>query len=276
MTCSTASAMGLASGILPVQSLMSTTQALRLERGDGHTIAYLKRAAKATGPGVLWLSGFKSDMSGTKAAALDRWAERAGSGYTRFDYFGHGASSGAFRDGTISRWRDDALAVIDDVTQGPHVLVGSSMGAWIALLAALARPQRVAGMVLIAPAADFTEELLWAQLPEAARRDIERDGVWLRPSAYGDEPYPITRALIEDGRRHLLLGGPIGVRVPIHILHGMKDEDVPWSHALRLVERLDSSDVTLELVKHGDHRLSTPGDIARLENALERVIAAVR
>ena len=248
------------------------TQLSRLERGDGHTIAYLKRAAIATGPGVLWLSGFKSDMTGTKAAALDAWAARTGRGYTRFDYFGHGPSSGAFHDSTVSRWREDALAVIDGVTQAPQILVGSSMGAWIALLLALARPDRVAGMVLIAPAPDFTEDLLWAKMPDAAKREIESNGVWMRPSAYDDDPYPITRALIEDGRRHLLLGQPIGIDVPVHILHGMADQDVPWTHALRLVERLQSRDVVLELVKHGDHRLSTPGDLRRLEEALERLL----
>jgi pimeloyl-ACP methyl ester carboxylesterase len=247
-------------------------QASRLERPDGHTIAYLKRPAKATGPGVLWLSGFNSEMRGTKAAALDVWAERTGRGYTRFDYFGHGASSGAFRDGTVSRWREDALAVLDGVTQGPQVFAGSSMGAWIALLLALARPERVAGLVLIAPAPDFTEELIWATLPEAAKRQIEVEGLWLRPSAYGVGPYPITRTLIEDGRRHLLLSGDIAIDAPIHILHGMKDEDVPWTHALKLVERLQSPDVVFELIKNGDHRLSTARDIAQLEAALERVI----
>jgi pimeloyl-ACP methyl ester carboxylesterase len=251
------------------------TQASRLERPGGHSLAYLKRAAKATGAGVLWLSGFKSEMTGTKAAAFDRWAERTGRGYTRFDYFGHGASSGEFRQGTVSRWREDAIAVLDTVTQGPQVLVGSSMGAWIALLLALARPQRVAAMLLIAPAPDFTEALIWARLPDEAKQQIEREGVWLRPSRYDPDPYPITRALIEDGRRHLLLGAPIAIDAPIRIVHGMKDPDVPWTHALKLVERLEGPDVVLELIKHGDHRLSTPGDIARLEAALERVIARV-
>jgi pimeloyl-ACP methyl ester carboxylesterase len=248
-------------------------QPLRLERPDGHTIAYLKRPAKAKGPGVLWLSGFKSEMNGTKAAALDAWAERTGRGYTRFDYFGHGASSGDFRQGTVSRWRDDALAVLDALTEGPQILVGSSMGAWIAMLAALARRERVAGMVLIAPAADFTEALLWPRMPDEARRQIESEGVWLRPSAYDADPYPITRGLIEDGRKHLLLGAPIAVRVPIHILQGMEDPDVPWTHAVRLVERLESSDVTLELVKGGDHRLSTALEIARLESRIEQMLA---
>ena len=248
-------------------------QPLRLERPDGHTIAYLKRAAKTNGPGVLWLSGFKSEMTGTKASALDAWAARTGRGYTRFDYFGHGASSGDFRQGTVSRWRDDALAVIDQLTEGPQVLVGSSMGAWIALHTALARPARVAGMVLIAPAADFTEALLWPRLTEDARRQIETEGVWLRPSDYDPEPYPITRALIEDGRKNLLLDAPIPLKLPVHILHGMDDPDVPWAHAVKLVERIESSDVTLELVKGGDHRLSTPTEIARLESRIEQMLA---
>ncbi len=247
------------------------TQAQRLQRPDGHTIAYMNRSAKTTGPSVLWLSGFKSEMTATKASALDDWAVRTGRGYTRFDYFGHGASSGSFRDGTVSRWRDDALAILDSVANGPQILVGSSMGAWIALLAALARPERVAGMVLIAPAPDFTEDLIWAELPDVARQTIEADGEWMRPSAYDPDPTPITRALIEDGRRHLLLKRPIPIRVPFHILHGMADPDVPWTHALRLVERLESKDVTLELVKYGDHRLSTPCDLVRLEEALERL-----
>jgi pimeloyl-ACP methyl ester carboxylesterase len=251
------------------------SQPSRLERPGGDTIAYLTRAAKANGPGIFWLSGFKSDMNGTKAAALDAWATRTGRGYTRFDYFGHGASSGDFRDGTISRWREDALAVLDQVTAGPQVLIGSSMGGWIALLAALARPERIAGMVLIAPAADFTEDLLWARLPDDARREIETKGEWLRPSAYDSDPYPMTRTLIEDGRKHLLLKQPIAVRVPIHILHGMADPDVPWEHGLRLIELLESHDVTFELIKTGDHRLSSPADLARLEATIERLVGRI-
>jgi len=251
------------------------TRPARLERPGGHTLAYLSRAAKATGPGVLWLSGFKSDMTGTKAVALDAWAARTGRGYTRFDYFGHGASSGAFRDGTVTRWRDDALAVLDGVTAGPQVLVGSSMGGWIALLAALARPQRVAALLLIAPAPDFTEELLLPKLGPNAAHELASKGEASWPSIYDADPYPITRTLIEDGRRHLLLGAPIAIHVPVHILHGMADPDVPWRHGLRLVERLESKDVTFELVKGGDHRLSTPHDIARLEERLERLLATL-
>jgi len=247
---------------------------LQLLRQDGHTIAYRKTTGLATGPGVLWLSGFKSDMAGTKAAALADWARQAKRTYTRFDYFGHGQSSGDFRDGTVSRWLDDALAVIDRVTQARQVLVGSSMGGWIAVLAALRRPERVAGLLLIAPAADFTEELIWQRLNEDARRQVMEKGEWLRPSDYDPDPYPITRTLIEDGRKHLILGGPIAVHCPVRMLHGMADPDVPWTHGMRLVERIASPDVVVQLVKHGDHRLSGLDDISRLTRTLEELIAA--
>lgn len=246
---------------------------LRLQRPDGHSIAYLKTQGAATGPGVLWLSGFKSDMSGTKAMALDDWARRSNRTLTRFDYFGHGRSSGDFRDGTVSRWLDDATAALDQLTSGPQVLVGSSMGGWIATLLALRRPARIAGILLIAPAADFTEELIWKRLPKDARRDIDERGEWLRPSAYDPEPYPITRGLIEDGRKHLVLGAPIDVRCPVRVLQGMADPDVPWTHAMRLVERLQSPDVVVELIKHGDHRLSNADGIARMGRLLDELIA---
>jgi pimeloyl-ACP methyl ester carboxylesterase len=246
----------------------------RLERPDGHTIAYRKTAAQATGPGVVWLSGFKSDMAGTKAAALAAWAERTGRAYTRFDYFGHGRSSGTFAEGTVSRWLGDALAVLDQLTVGPQVLVGSSMGGWIATLAALQRPARVKGLLLIAPAADFTEALIWQQAPDEVKRAIMERGVWERPSAYDPDPYPITRGLIEDGRKHLILGGAIDVRCPVRVLHGMADPDVPWTHGMRLVERLASADVVVQLVKSGDHRLSTPADLERMCAVLEELVAS--
>lgn len=248
----------------------------RLVRPDGQTIAYLKTQGHATGPGVLWLSGFKSDMAGTKAAALNDWARSRGRTCVRFDYFGHGRSSGDFRDGTVSRWRDDALAVLDKVASGPQVLVGSSMGGWIATLVALARPERVAALLLIAPAADFTEELMWRSMPDEVQREIAERGVWHRPSAYDPEPYPITRQLIEDGRKHLILGGPIAVRCPVRVLHGMADPDVPWQHGMRLVERFESRDVIVELIKSGDHRLSTPADLARLCAILDELCARVQ
>lgn len=243
-----------------------------LSRPDGETIAYMSRAGKH--PGVVWLGGFKSEMSGTKAAALDAWAARMGRSFLRFDYFGHGRSSGAFRDGTISRWREDALAVLDELTQGPQILVGSSMGGWLALLAALARPEKVAGLLLIAPATDFTEALLWSRLPEDARRQIVEEGEWKRPSAYDPEPYPITRNLIEDGRRHLLMGQPLRLSFPVRIVQGMKDPDVPWEHVLKLNELIEG-DVALTLIKNGDHRLSTPEHLQLIEQALDGLVMEV-
>jgi pimeloyl-ACP methyl ester carboxylesterase len=212
-------------------------------------------------------------MNGTKAQALDAWAETRGRAYLRFDYFGHGASSGAFRDGTITRWRDDALAVLDKLSNGPQVLVGSSMGAWIALLIARSRPEKVAALLLLAPAADFTEALIWARMTPDIRREVMERGQWQRPSAYGDGPYPITRTLIEDGRRHLLLDAPIEIASPVHILQGMKDPDVPWQHALDLVEKLSGNPV-LTLIKNGDHRLSAPEDIALITRMLDAILAA--
>ncbi len=227
-------------------------------------------------PGLFWLGGFKSDMRGTKAVALDRWAAEHGRGCIRFDYSGHGESGGAFVDGTIGRWLEESIAVFERFAAGPQVLVGSSMGAWIALLLARALKRRtgpapagsLAGLVLIAPAVDFTEELMWKQFPPAVQRQIETTGSWLRPSQYAEEPYPITRGLIEDGRRHLLLGGLIEIGCPVRILQGVQDPDVPWQHAVELSSRLAHDDVVLTMVKDGDHRLSRPEDI-------ERLIAAV-
>jgi pimeloyl-ACP methyl ester carboxylesterase len=237
-----------------------------LNREDGETIAYLRRDGKT--PGVLWLGGFKSDMTGTKAEALDAWARERGRAYTRFDYYGHGESSGEFRKGTISRWRDDALAVLDRLTGGPQVLVGSSMGACIALLTAQLRPERLYALVLIAPAPDFTEDLMWAEMEPEIRAQVMEQGEWERPSAYGEEPYPITRALIEDGRRNLVLGSAVALDCPVRILQGMNDADVPWRHALRVVD-VFPGDVTITLIKHGDHRLSTPADLKRIADTLD-------
>ena len=224
-------------------------------------------------PGLFWLGGFKSDMKGTKAAALDRWAESEGRACVRFDYSGHGESGGDFTDGTIGRWLAESLAVYTRFAKGPQVVIGSSMGGWLALLLAQALrgldgAAPIAGMVLIAPAVDFTEELMWKQFPDDIKHEIERKGFWLRPSLYGEEPYPITKGLIEEGRQHLLLGGMIETGCPVHILQGVQDPDVPWQHAQELVTRCARDDVVLTLVKDGDHRLSRPEDI-------ERLIAAV-
>ena len=232
------------------------------------------RVREGGNPGLFWLGGFKSDMKGTKAEALDRWAANTGRACVRFDYSGHGESSGEFTGGTISRWLEESFAVYTSFAKGPQVVIGSSMGGWLALLLARELAQResaapMAGMVLIAPAVDFTEELMWKQFTDATRSEIEHKGSWLRPSAYGEEPYPITRGLIEDGRKHLLLGGLIETRCPVHVLQGVQDPDVPWRHAVELVSRFSRDDVVLTLVKDGDHRLSRPEDI-------DRLIAAVK
>jgi pimeloyl-ACP methyl ester carboxylesterase len=226
-------------------------------------------------PGLFWLGGFKSDMRGTKAEALDAWAARNGRAMVRFDYSGHGESGGAFTDGTIGRWLEESLAVFRACCVGPQVAIGSSMGGWLALLLAreLARLQdaggpTLAGLVLIAPAVDFTEELMWKRMSPEIQRQIVETGAWTRPSAYDPGGYPITRNLIEEGRNHLLLGSMIETGCPVRVLQGVRDEDVPWQHAVELTSRFAQDDVVLTLVKDGDHRLSRPEDI-------ERLIAAV-
>jgi len=228
------------------------------------------RRVEGGGPTVVWLGGFRSDMTGTKAQMLAERAAQRGGGFLRFDYSAHGASTGDFADGCISRWRGDALAMIDQLTQGPLVLVGSSMGGWLALLAAIVRPERVTGLVLIAPAADFTERLIAARLTPAARQALHDDGVWMRPSDYGD-PDPITRLLIEDGTQWLLLPGPVAVDVPVRILQGGEDADVPWRHALTLAEALTARDLVFTLIRDGDHRLSRPQDLERLAAAVSEL-----
>jgi len=254
---------------------MPQPQFLSVGEGDQRReIAVLVQPGK--GPAVVWLGGFRSDMRATKAEALAAWAQASGRSFVRFDYAGHGESGGEFARWTLSHWLEDALAVLSAEVDGPVVLVGSSMGGWLALLVAKrlreTAPDRApAGLVLIAPAVDFSDELMWAQMPEAVRQTIMNDGVWLRPSAYSPEPTPITRALIEDGRRHLLFGQPIETGCPVHILQGMKDPDVPHSQALKLVEHLAHDPVVLTLIKDGDHRLSTPEDIERLVAAVEGI-----
>lgn len=240
----------------------------KLRRADGQTIAYLRRPGKS--PGVIWLGGFKSDMTGNKATGLDAWAKETGHAFVRFDYFGHGRSSGDFRDGTISRWLDDSLAVFDRLTDGPQIVVGSSMGGWLALLMALRRPERVRGLLLIAPATDFTERM-WNALPRETQQTILENGEWLRPSAYDPAPYPITQGLIDDGRKHLL-GSPIRPGCPVRILHGSADPDVPWAVGLELMQSIEG-DVTFTLVKDGDHRLSTPANLKLLARMLNGLAA---
>jgi pimeloyl-ACP methyl ester carboxylesterase len=216
-----------------------------------------------------------SDMTGSKALSLEDFAARRGQAFLRFDYLGHGASSGRFEEGTIGRWAEDAVAALDELTEGPQVLVGSSMGGWIMLLAALARPQRVAGLLGIAAAPDFTEDLMWDAYPPEVRETLEREGVYHEPSDYGEDPYPITKALIDDGRKHLLLRAPLPITCPVRLIHGMADPDVPWELAIRLADRLESDDVEVTLVKGAGHRLSEPEDLERLGRTLARLLERV-
>ena len=240
-----------------------------LKRPNGERLAWRKVAGG--GPAVVWLGGFRSDMTGTKAQAIADWAQGRGQAYVRFDYFGHGESSGDFAAGTITGWREDALAVLDELTDGDLVLVGSSMGAWIGCLAAAVRAERVKAMVLIAPAPDFTETLMGPEIGVASREALARDGVWMRPSEYG-EPYPITATLLEDGARWSILPGPVPITAPVRILQGGADPDVPWRHALELAQALNSQDVVFSLIKDGDHRLSRPQDLARLLATLDDMV----
>ena len=241
----------------------------RMHRPGGHSVAF--RRIEGAEPTVVWLGGLKSDMGGTKAQALAEWALANGRSFVRFDYFGHGESSGDFLHGTVGRWRDDALAVIDELTQGDVVLVGSSMGGWIACLLALARPARVRALTLIAPAADFTDQLIWPSLTESQRETIEREGAWISPSTYEPPGLPLTRALIEDGALWSILPGPVEIGAPVRILQGARDRDVPWRHALKLGQAITAEDVVFTLIKDGDHRLSRPQDLKRMIAAVEEL-----
>ena len=232
-----------------------------LEREAGTRLAW--RAVEGRGPTVVWLGGFRSDMTGTKAQALADQALASGRAFLRFDYSGHGESGGVFTDGTIGSWRADTLAMIDTLTTGALILVGSSMGGWLACLCALARPDRVKGLVLVAPAADFPQALMVPEMTDADRAALARDGVWMRPSEYGD-PYPITGRFLDESATWSLLPGPVGIDLPVRILQGGADPDVPWRHALALAEALTARDLVFSLVRDGDHRLSRPQDIERL------------
>ena len=242
----------------------------QLQRRDGNYVAYARTPGKS--PTVVFLGGFRSDMTGTKAVALEAWAETSGHAFLRFDYLGHGESSGRFEDGTIGRWKEDALAAIDSLTDGKLVLVGSSMGGWLSLLAAQARPERLAGLVLIAAAPDFTERMLLGGLSPEDRAILQRDGRLERPSQYSPEPSVFTWKLIEEGRNHLLLDKPLALPCPVRLLHGQSDPDVPWEYSLQIARHLDAPEVISTFVKGGDHRLSTPADIARLIATVEELV----
>ena len=236
-----------------------------LVRPDGETLAF--RPVYGAGPTVVWIGGFRSDMEGTKALALEAAARERGWAYLRYDHFAHGRSTGDWRRATVGRWREDAVAMIDSLA-GPVVLVGSSMGGWVALLAALARPERMAGLALVNPAHDFTERLMWPGLADHERQAILRDGeTTIVEDGLG--AYVLTRAMFEEARDWLLLDDAIAINAPVHILQGRADDVVPWRHAIALVERLTGSDVRLDLVDGGDHRLSTPEDLSRLIEAVD-------
>ncbi|MFD1796185.1 alpha/beta hydrolase [Paracoccus aurantiacus] len=241
-----------------------------LDGPAGRRIAFERQPGK--GPGVVFLGGFRSDMRGTKAEYLADWAARDGRAYLRFDYSGHGESGGAFEDGEIGAWAADAIAAISALTDGPQVLVGSSMGGWISLLVARAMPEKVAGLVGIAAAPDFTEIGYWDSADEAQRASLLRDGRWELPSEYSDEPYVITRRLIEEGRDQLVLDKPLALPFPVRLLQGTADEDVPRDWALRLMDHADSPDLRLVLVKGADHRFSTPECLSLITGAIAEVL----
>lgn len=257
---------------------MDEVAALEVKAGrgaDARKVAVLRRPGRE--PGVFWLGGLKSDMAGSKAEALDRWAATGGHAFTRFDYSGHGRSEGRFEDGTISRWLKEAETVFAQCTEGPQIVVGSSMGGWIALLLArkllkAGTAERLAGMILIAPAVDMTKALMWDLFDAAARAEILEKGFYAQPSDYADEPYVLTRKLIEDGRRHLFGSKPIETGCRVHVIQGMQDTDVPWMHATELMEKFAFDDTVLTLVRDGDHRLSREEDLERLIRAVEAMI----
>ncbi len=243
-------------------------------RPDGSTIAYRRLSGKS--PGVVFLTGFKSDMTGSKALVVYELCRQRGQACLLFDYTGHGASSGAFEDGTIGRWADDAMAAFDALTEGPQVLVGSSMGGWIMLLVALARSSRIAALLGIAAAPDFTHDLVLAGLSQSQRRALAANGVLLVPSHYSEEPTPITARLVAEGGSQLVLRrGVLPLEMPVRLLHGQDDSDVPWQTSLRLAAALASADVQVTLLKDGDHRLSRPQDLTVLATQLELLLKHV-
>mgnify|MGYP001207064358 FL=1 len=217
----------------------------------------------------MFLGGLMSDMSGTKALALEAHCRAEGRAFVRFDYFGHGESSGTFVDGTIGRWHADTLRVLDTIAEGPQLLIGSSMGGWQMLLAARARPDRIAGLIGVAAAPDFTENLMWAQFDDSMKARIHEESVIYLPSDYKSKPYPVSRALIEDGRNHLLLDSRLSLDCPVHLIQGMADQDVPWQTALAIAEAVTSNNVMVTLIKDGDHRLSRDEDLTHLTCAVD-------
>lgn len=247
----------------------------KLHTTDGHILAYHKTIHPHTAPPpptIVFLGGLMSDMYGTKALALDEYCNKQHYNFIRFDYVGHGESSGSFTDGTISLWKNNVLAVIDELTEGPLLLIGSSLGGWLMLLAAKERPDRVKGLLGIAAAPDFTEELMWNVFSDDVKRELEEHSIYHMPSDYSDCPYPITYDLIKDGRNNLVLNAPISLDCPIRLLHGMKDDDVPHSISLRIAEQSRSDNIRVILDKDGDHKMSSPRMITLLYQALDSLV----
>jgi pimeloyl-ACP methyl ester carboxylesterase len=253
--------------------LSTSQQPIYLAQPDGSRIAYHRTPGRM--PGVVFLCGFLSDMTATKAITLEKWCKAQKQAFIRFDYLGHGASNGRFEEGTIGRWTEDALGVLDQLTEGPQVLVGSSMGGWIMLLVARERPERIAGLVGIAPAPDFTEDLLWGQFDASVRTQLQSQGIVRLPSEYDDSQVPVTLQLIQEGRAHQLLDKPLPLTCPVRLLHGMQDADVPWQTSIRIAERVASDDVRVILVKDGEHRLSRESDLNLLTETLGELTRGV-
>lgn len=254
---------------------MENTILQKLKLPDEHFIAYRANEGKENHVGVVFLSGFMSDMDGTKASALHEFCKKHNYPFVRFDYFGHGKSSGKFTDGTIGIWKQNVLDVLDNLTTGKQILVGSSMGGWLMLLAALERPERIAGLVGVASAPDFTEDLIWNEMTPGQQRELQENGIFNLESEYGEAPYPITLQLIQEGRKHLLLHSNININCPVRLIHGLKDEDVPSSLSTRIALQITSSDVKVKLVENGDHRMSTPENIELLCETIEKLIDAI-
>ena len=251
-------------------STLQDCQTLRV--GDKRTVAYHQYDGKS--PGVIFLGGLMSDMSGTKALALEAHCRKVNRAFIRFDYIGHGQSSGAFSDGTIGEWLANSLAIIDNIARGQQILVGSSMGGWQMLLVARERKERVSGLVGIAAAPDFTEELMWNKFSESEKEQIRRDGIMYLPSEYGEQGLPVSLKLIEDGRDHLILdSSPLDIVCPVHLIHGMCDNEVPWQTALRIQDKLNGSNIAVTLVKNGDHRLNEEADLNRLMSVIDNMTA---
>ena len=245
-----------------------------LEKADGARIAYHKLIGNS--PGLIFFGGFASDMTGTKALAIEQYARTCGQAFLRFDYQGHGQSSGDFSKGTIGTWLSDSLAIIDSQTTGPQILIGSSMGGWISLLAALERPERIVGLVGIASAPDFTEDLMWNKFEQSIKNTLLEDEIYYEPTEYNDAPYIITLPLIKDGRSRLVLREKLMIHIPIRLLHGLSDADVPYQLSVRLAEHVEAEDVEVILIKDGDHRLSKEKELKALMQQIDNLVARTK